>query len=184
MRTLKFNEIEQWDMLDVIFFAMMLVTMLGVNAYFIRPVLQMAFFALVFWKSKKISRFTFHIIISRILFLIWCVLSVYWAIYPEISFAYLPAVIQSICLLPAFLVYIERKPKCNMEKAIHVFIILTFILCIYVFMKYPLIQLLQGKIDLESRITARGINANRLVYAAATRFFFYLHTVKMLYLII
>lgn len=159
---MKVLEIEKWDIIDLIFCAMMFVTILGINAYYVRPALQMLFILAAFVKSGRISRLTFHVSISRILFLIWCALSVYWAIYPEISFAYLPSVIQSVCLLPAFLVYIERKPKCNLRKAIKVFIMLTFILCIYVFLKYPLVQLLQGKIDLESRITARGINANQV----------------------
>ena len=151
-------------LIDIVFVIMMVTTMLGVNFLYIRPAFQALFILGVFINTRHIDGFPFTVFMGRLLFLIWCMASVYWALFPDVSFKYLIPVLQVTFLLPAFLCYAGKASGQRFELALKVFILCTVILCVYVFIKYPLPQVLQGKIVLEDRerITARGINANQL----------------------
>ena len=151
-------------LIDIVFVIMMVTTMLGVNYLYIRPAFQALFILGVIINKRQIDVFSFTVFMGRLLFLIWCMTSVYWALFPDVSFKYLIPVFQVTFLLPAFLCYAGRSSGQRFELAVKVFILCTIILCIYVFIKYPLPQVLQGKVVLEDRerITARGINANQL----------------------
>lgn len=138
--------------------------MLGVNFLYIRPAFQALFVVGVFISARQIDGFSFSILMERLLFLLWCMASVYWALFPDVSFQYLVPVLQAVFLLPAILCYAGRASEHRFRWTVKLFILCTAILCIYVFIKYPLPQVLQGKVILEDRerITARGINANQV----------------------
>ena len=168
-------------LIDLAFAIMMVTTMLGVNLFYIRPAFQAVFIAGTFLNCKHTGGFSFSVLMERVLFFMWCSASVYWALYQDISFQYLIPVLQAVFLLPALLFYTGADSGKRFQRAVQLFILCTAILCIYVFIKYPLPQVLQGKVILEDRerITARGINANQVGVCCSYSILMLLSSVKI-----
>ena len=150
------------NVLDAIFLVTLSLTVLGVNFYSIRPLSHMVFAFSVIYRCRYMSGFTFSALNSRAVFIAWCLISYIWARYPNVVINYIPSVAQSIFLFPAVLLYIEKAPKRRLKMALLAFILLSAILCLWVFLSNPPSVIMQSGRSARDRITANGINPNQI----------------------
>lgn len=160
---------------DILFISTMLVTVLAVNFYGIREGIQLLFIVISFYHVQLYPDMTLGFILSRILFLLWAMCSFYWALYPEVVLPYMVSVAQSSLLAVALMIYFSSSCE-RVETGLVVFVFSTFLLVLFVLNQYPLMELIQGNIAFDERITVKGINANQVgvccSYSAMILFFF------------
>lgn len=151
----------QSEIWDILFLLVIFVTVLAVNFFRIRELLQLTFIAVSVLHVRFIPDMVYGFIVSRILFLLWAALSFLWAFYSLVVLDYLVSVIQSTALAMSMVIYLTSSEK-RMIRSFKVYIATCLLLILYLLSNVSFFQILNADFSQNERITAGNINANQV----------------------
>lgn len=150
-----------WEIWDVIFILVMFVTVLEINYFRVRELLQLVFIVLSAYHIRINLSMVYGFLASRILFLVWAVASFMWALYPSVVLDYMASVIQSTALAMALVIYLTSSEK-RLKSAFLIFITTGLLMILYLLSTTSISQIINVNLSSSERITAGSINANQV----------------------
>lgn len=146
-----------WDLTFVI---MMLVTLGALGNLAFRTAVQLAFIAWTLFNFRISNRMTAIVLLFRVLFILWCACSSLWAINSGVAFNYVITLMQGMLLGMSVLIYASSGEERRVHLTYTMIVLGTLLMLLIVLRSYSLSALFSGKLKVENRIRANGLNPN------------------------